>query len=230
MEDEKRYYKFLTPDHRGYFSGFYYGSYLPAGDVPGAKLPTVSVLSVCDSGYHVTDREHLACWVDAELYQVLPSGDHLQLPEGADKQVFSDMFMVRKIDTWNAFTQRQFGLVCLLPLKKHIKSPDSLKALEILKRYCAGKATAAQLMLAHELSVQGRKNLGSLSLMLRLSNDDFAIAKYLEYLCESDQDISGNMKTVTFSLISIRYFRSRLKTRVDIEREYSAKLCKLIGI
>lgn len=230
MDTKKRYYKFLTTDHRGYFSGYNYTFYLPKGDVPGEPLPKVTYLCLCDSGYHVSDEEHLACWVDAELYETDPSGTRLNQEPGVDKQVFSDLRIMRKIEAWNVDTQRKFGLWCLLHLKKYIKHPDSLKALEVLRRYCAGNAAAGELDKAHDLAVLGYKNLSSWSLTHSLRSDNYQVSKYLEYLCDADEFIPAAIKSIIFSLISIRFVHSRTKSRSAIEEEYSAKLCKMIGL
>jgi hypothetical protein len=141
-----KYYKTLTEDHKGSFSGFDFTPYLPnKGNQPGEWLPDVETLEMCESGYHVTDAAHLLDWLHAEIWEVETRGEKL---EGDDKTAWQSIRFVRKLETWNDKTARLFACWCMRQVGHLLTDERSRKVVEVSEQYANGEATQEELAAA----------------------------------------------------------------------------------
>ena len=62
-----KYYKFLTADNTGEYSGFDFTEYLPKGGKPGKWLPLIETLEECETGYHFCDKKNIVEWCNSQL-------------------------------------------------------------------------------------------------------------------------------------------------------------------
>ena len=135
-----KYYKFLTEDNRGEYSGYDYTPYLPKGSEPGEWLPEISIenLKECADGYHACKPVQLLYWINAQLYEVELSG---KIIDSDSKSYAQRMRFVRKVETWNEKTAQQFNIWCA---EQVIPS----EMIEVARRYTNGEATDAELAAA----------------------------------------------------------------------------------
>ena len=135
-----KYYKFLTEDNRGEYSGYDYTPYLPKGSEPGEWLPEISIenLKECADGYHACKPAQLLYWINAQLYEVELSG---KIIDSDSKSYAQRMRFVRKVETWNEKTAQQFNIWCA---EQVIPS----EMIEVARRYTNGEATDAELAAA----------------------------------------------------------------------------------
>ncbi len=141
------YYKFIDENNRGY-NGFDYTEYMPRDGQPGKPLPTVEGRIVpCENGYHACAPQFVSRWISAQLYEVELSG---ALVDAEDKTVASDMRIIRKVDAWNAKTQRLFAVWCAREALKLADNPDtrSVAACDVAERYANGTASGEELAAA----------------------------------------------------------------------------------
>jgi len=139
-----KYYKFIDENNRGY-NGFDYTDYLPRDGQPGKPLPTVEgKIEPCECGYHACKPQFVSSWINAQLYEVELSGN---LVDAEDKTAASDMRFIRKVDKWDAKTQRLFAVWCAREALKLVDNPDprSVAACDVAERYANGKATDEEL-------------------------------------------------------------------------------------
>ena len=146
-----KYYKFLTEDNKGRYSGFDFTEYLPA-DQPGKWLPKVDKLEMCKSGYHACKKADVFEWLEAQMYEVEFSGKKLK---GDNKDCAQEMRFIRKIESYNDKTLRLFACWCVeevLPIyeKEYPNDNRPRSAIEVAKRYANGKATKDELYAARD--------------------------------------------------------------------------------
>ena len=142
-----KYYKFLTEDNYGEYSGFDFTEYLPNGDEPGPWLPEVEQLELCESGYHACTSNQLLNWCNAQLWEV----EYKNEPEQHYNKVNGHCIrFVRKIDTWNDRTARLFAVWCAREELKLVDEPDprSVEACNVAERYANGEAIKDELAAA----------------------------------------------------------------------------------
>jgi len=147
-----KYYKFLTEDNRGGYSGLDYTPYLPKNGKPGKWLPKIPAdeLVECDRGYHACKSDQLLSWLNVRLYEVKLGG---KIIDGENKSLAQRIRFVRKIDTWNDKTARLYACWCAeqaLPIYER-DYPDDRRpreAIEVAARYASGIATAEELAAA----------------------------------------------------------------------------------
>ncbi|HUV93083.1 MAG TPA: hypothetical protein VMV80_08350, partial [Anaerolineales bacterium] len=142
-----KYYKFLTEDNYGEYSGFDFTEYLPNGDEPGPWLPEVEQLELCELGYHACTSNQLLNWCNAQLWEV----EYKNEPEQHYNKVNGHCIrFVRKIDTWNYRTARLFAVWCAREALKLVDEPDprSVEACNVAERYANGEATKEELVAA----------------------------------------------------------------------------------
>ena len=144
------YYKVLK-NGRSPYASYDYSEYLPKDGKPGKWLPKVIKLELCETGYHVTDAEHLINWIDGnQLFEVEVKGKAI---EGDDKTAFQQIRLVRQVEGWNDKNLRLFACWCAeqaLPIYE-TKYPDDKRphnAIETIKRYAEGLATETELAAA----------------------------------------------------------------------------------
>jgi hypothetical protein len=143
-----KYYKFLTDEHKGEYSGSDFTDYLPKGK-PGKWLPKVEKLDKCSSGYHSCKPDQILQWLNAEMYEV----EYKTPPEGDKEKVWGTQIrFVRKVDKWNDKTARLFAVWCAREALKLVDKPDprSVKACDVAERFANGEATQEERAAAGE--------------------------------------------------------------------------------
>ncbi len=144
------YYKVLK-NGRSPYASYDYSEYLPKDGKPGKWLPKVIKLELCETGYHVTDAEHLINWIDGnQLFEVEVKGKAI---EGDDKTAFQQIRLVRQVEGWNDKNLRLFACWCAEQALQiyETKYPDDKRphnAIETIKRYAEGLATETELAAA----------------------------------------------------------------------------------
>lgn len=121
-----KYYKFITKENLGAYSGFNYSEYLPKNGKPGKWLPKLSNITVCLHGYHACTSKSCAVWVDAQLYEVELQGD---IVVAHNKVVAERIRFIRKIDQWDERNQRLFSCWCArraLPIYEAGNAADAI--------------------------------------------------------------------------------------------------------
>jgi len=92
------YYKFLTSDNLGEYSGFDYTEYLPKRGKPGAWLPKIEEIELCARGYHACLKSEIMNWANDNLYIVELRG---KKEKDDDKTVAQEMRFIKKVTGWN---------------------------------------------------------------------------------------------------------------------------------
>ena len=144
------YYKFLTDDNKGKYSGYDFTKYLPRDGKPGKWMRKIETPVMCERGYHCFAPEHILKWLDAQLFEVEIKGRRVH---GEDKTVAQQMRFIRKVDTWNDKSARLFACYCardVLPLfEKNCPGDNRPRvAIETSERYANGMATEEELSAA----------------------------------------------------------------------------------
>ena len=158
------YYKFIDENNRGY-NEFDYTDYLPRDGQPGKPLPTVEgEIEPCENGYHACKPQFISHWINARLYEVELSGD---LVDAEDKTAASDMRFIRKVDKWDAKTQRLFAVWCAREALKLYDNPDprSVTACDVAERYANGTATDEELAPALDAALDAARDAQSAKLL-----------------------------------------------------------------
>ena len=147
-----KYYKVLNEGMSPY-ANYDYSPYLPQDGKPGKWLPKVDNLELCESGYHVTDAEHLINWIDGnQLFEVETNGKVLQ---GNDKITCKQIRLVRQIKGWHDKNLRLFACWCaeqVLPIYEHEYPDDNRprKAIEASRAYASGAVSMEELSVARD--------------------------------------------------------------------------------
>ena len=142
-----RYYKFLTAENKGGYSGFDFTAYLPKNGKPGKWLPKRKNLTLCERGWHACTHNNLMDWANAQLYEVELEGEILK---GTDKVAAEQMRFIRKIDAWNEKTARLVACRCardVLPIfeREYPNDPRPRMAIETAEKYANGEANYDEL-------------------------------------------------------------------------------------
>ena len=146
------YYKVLKNGKSPYAS-YDYSEYLPKDGKPGKWLPKVDNLELCDSGYHVTDAEHLIDWIDGnQLFEVEVKRKVLK---GDNKTTCQQIRLVKQVEGWNDKNLRLFACWCaeqVLPIyeKDYPNDKRPRHAIDSARRYAEGLATAKELSAARD--------------------------------------------------------------------------------
>jgi hypothetical protein len=118
---------------------------------PGAWTTTIEgALEPCANGYHYADPEWVAAWIEEELYEIVIDGESLASTDTPVKHVCRRARLVRRVETWDARTQRLFAVRCARDAMTHVDNPDprSIAAIDTAERYANGQATAEELAAA----------------------------------------------------------------------------------
>jgi hypothetical protein len=109
-------------------------------------------LEACENGYHYTDSDWCAAWIDAELYEVEISGETISSSVTPVKHVCRRARLVRKIETWNDKIARLFAVRCARDAISFVKNPDprSIAAIDTAEKYANGQATGEDLAAARD--------------------------------------------------------------------------------
>ena len=144
------YYKVLNNGTSPY-AGYDYSEYLPKYGKPGKWLPKVKTLVLCETGYHVTDAEHLIDWIDGnQLFEVEVK---MKVLKGDNKTTCQQIRLVKQVEGWNDKNLRLFAYWCaeqVLPIYE-AEYPDDYRprnAIETAKRYVECLATEEELSAA----------------------------------------------------------------------------------
>ncbi len=89
-----KYYKALTAENKGPYSGFDFSPYLPKNGKPGKWLPVVKTLEMCESGWHGCTAKQLLKWLNANIYEVEIRG---KVKREDDKFCAEQMRLVRRV-------------------------------------------------------------------------------------------------------------------------------------
>ena len=143
------YYKFLTGENKGEYSGFDYSDYLPRNGKPGKWLPKIDDLEMCAAGYHVCEKDDFSGWRNEQLYEVKLRGKTIVEDS---KTVGQQMRFLSRVDGWNERNLRLAACeIAKKCLKKYWKNPDDTRPMDaiiVAKRYANGKATVEELAAA----------------------------------------------------------------------------------
>jgi hypothetical protein len=104
LEAKLTFYKFLTRDGLGIFSGF--GWPLPR-DGPGSWV--TADVELCRSGIHACRADDLPYWLAPTLYEIELEGDVIAHPT---KVVAPRGRLTRRIDAWNEVSLEEYGRMC----------------------------------------------------------------------------------------------------------------------
>jgi hypothetical protein len=153
-----KYYKFLTKNNKGAYSGYDYTDYLPQGNKPGKWLPIVNDLVECASGYHACIIGDAVKWLEAICVEV----EFKKEPIKADDKVLGNqMRIVRVIKSWNEQSARLFACDCaehVLPIFEKVSPGDNRprKAVEMARLFAEGRVTKEELAAAGEAAWAAR--------------------------------------------------------------------------
>lgn len=139
------YYKFLTKENHGGYSGFNFTPYLPTDKNPGPWLPEVEgELEMCQRGYHACKRDDILEWINAQLWLV----EYKDPPEEYDNKVNGRCIrFVRRVEGCNDRTLRLLAVYCARDALSQIDDPhpDVVEACDVAERYANGEATKEEL-------------------------------------------------------------------------------------
>ena len=151
-----KYYKFLTDDNKGKYSGFNFTGYLPRGNKPGKWLPKVKGdLVSCKKGYHACGPDNVTEWIDVQMFEVEYSDEPVV---HGDKVYGRSIRFVRKMEGWNEKTARLFACDCADRALHLVRNPDkrSVNAVAVSRRYANGAATKKELDAARDACAAAR--------------------------------------------------------------------------
>lgn len=136
-----KYYKALNPDGNtpeGY--GHYDTSNRDWQPAIEGKL------EACKNGYHLLRTEDIIEWNCPELWEVEIEG---RVTEFYTQIVVSSFRFVRKLDTWNEWSQRLFACDCadraLALIDKEQIDPRNIEAVRLARLYALGEASDEEL-------------------------------------------------------------------------------------
>jgi hypothetical protein len=142
------YYKFLTENNKGSFSGFDYTDYLPKNGKPGKWLPLIEDLEMCETGYHACKKADVLEWLNAQMFEVELRGETIV---GDNKVVAQQMRYVKKIVKWNDKNARLAAcdiaeqIAMKIWNKKHPDDKRPQNAIDTARKFAHGKATRDEL-------------------------------------------------------------------------------------
>ena len=122
---------------------------LPRGKRPGAWMPEMWNIVLCERGYHILKPSMLLSWAGPALFEAELHPDATTMWD-ADKGVTSCCRLVRRVETWNDRTLRLFACDCAERALKLVQNPDpcSVAAIEVARRFADGKAIEKELAAA----------------------------------------------------------------------------------
>ena len=120
---------------------------------PGKWMPVIKGdLELCVNGYHLCRPQDLIKWLNEEIYEAEYKG---QIIKGDDKIVVSRVRLLRRVETWNGRTAREFACWCVrnTPLENDKTTWDLLTdksrdAVRVAEKYARGEATDEELAAA----------------------------------------------------------------------------------
>jgi len=120
---------------------------------PGKWMPVIKGdLELCVNGYHLCRPQDLIEWLNEEIYEAEYKG---QIIKGDDKIVVSRVRLLRRVETWNGRTAREFACWCVrnTPLENDKTTWDLLTdksrdAVRVAEKYARGEATDEELAAA----------------------------------------------------------------------------------
>ena len=161
------YYKFLTAEGKGPFSGYQWplptknddGTWTPGDWVP----PLEGQPRKCEHGYHLCTADQLIEWLNATLYEVEVSG--CALVEEYDNKCATTAAcrLVRQIEQCNERTLRLFACDCaehvLHPYEKQYPVGRRVReCVEVARRYANGEATSQELSAARDAALAAARD------------------------------------------------------------------------
>lgn len=91
MQNEKLYFKVLNEDMASLYSHKKWKK-------PPLWMPRIKTLTMCESGYHLTDIDHLIEWLGPVIWIAEPDG---KIVTDTNKIVCERARLVKRLDTWN---------------------------------------------------------------------------------------------------------------------------------
>ena len=135
------YYKILGDCGKPHLGGGAW--HLPKGNRPGKWMPKIEALSMCNSGYHVTDAAHVIDFLDYgyHVYEVEVRGECLA---EANKSCHQQARLLRELQ-WGEREARLFACDCAeraldLWARTGTVDPRSRAAVEVARRFANGEA------------------------------------------------------------------------------------------
>jgi len=149
VSTQPTYYKILGDDGVPYLGTDKW--HLPKGKRPGKWMPVVENISMCRSGYHVVEAEHIADFLKYgyHIFEVEVRGDQLR---SSNKLCVSQARLLRLLD-WSESRARLFACDCAeraLDLFGGEVDPRSREAIEVARRFARGEATLEELRAARD--------------------------------------------------------------------------------
>jgi len=129
---------------------------LPRDGKPGEWTdPVAGELEMCENGYHLSRRNDVAWWLNAEMWEAEGRGDFLTQDGFEGKASCRSVRLVRRIEVWNDRVARLFACDCaehVLPLFEENRPGDDRPrtAIAVARRYADGKATREELAAARD--------------------------------------------------------------------------------
>jgi hypothetical protein len=110
----------------------------------------VNDLSICQSGWHYTDEDHIIGWLDNQIFEVEVRGEEIH---NSDKYAAQEMRLVRRCEGWNERTARLFACDCaehVLPIFEKLHPDDEWprQCIEVARRFAKGETTQEELAAA----------------------------------------------------------------------------------
>lgn len=143
-----KYYKFLTVDDTGEYSGFDFTEYLPKGGKPGKWMPLIENLVKCEAGYHFCDKKNIAEWCNAQLFEIEYKGE---IVEAGQIYIAQQIRFVKKITKWNDKNARLAACDIAEQIAMKVWNkyyPEDLRpqnAIDTARRFANGKASKEEL-------------------------------------------------------------------------------------
>jgi hypothetical protein len=110
-------YKFMRPGAVGPFSGYSWP--VPGDDSPGAWVEGARAPHPCTTGVHACAIDDLPVWLGTELWVVELDGE---VTRHRTKLVAPRGRLVRRVESWDEATAREFARACASRARDHAES------------------------------------------------------------------------------------------------------------
>ena len=110
---------------------------------PGKWMPAIEGEIVpCENGYHLCRPDDLVLWLGPEIYEAEYKGDRV---DGDYKIVVRQVRLLRRVETWNERTAREFACWCVRQIWHLLDDERSKNAVVVAEKYARGEATDEEL-------------------------------------------------------------------------------------